>query len=186
MPVVPAPSASSQERTGRLVDHDVINWVVSGRAAFGSPTQLAVITCRLRRPTTVQRTLVHRLDCFYDAPRGISDDRRPRCPGGCQNWKRLSASLFDRGGRSLARTRRTMEWSVDTAGVVTYDYNARLSFREKSASHAIVLHLYNGNVVIGSGAAYPTGAKLVMDDPVRLKAIQSPPCLQPPLSARAS
>ncbi|MBP0438578.1 DUF2793 domain-containing protein [Tianweitania sediminis] len=68
-----------------------------------------------------------------------------------------------------ARTRRTTEWSVDTAGVVTYDYSARLAFRDKSASNAIIFHLFDGNVGIGSGAAYPTGAKLVVDGPVRLK-----------------
>lgn len=85
LPAVPKIAASSGAFDGPY-------GVGSGRAAFGSPTRLAVITsCRLRRPTTVQRTVVHRLEWSFGAPRGILDDRRPRCPGGCQNWKAASA-----------------------------------------------------------------------------------------------
>lgn len=68
-----------------------------------------------------------------------------------------------------ARTKRTVEFSVDNAGVVTYDYANSFIFRDKSASYAFGLHLFQGNLGIGAGASYPTGAKLVVDGPVRLK-----------------
>ncbi len=69
-----------------------------------------------------------------------------------------------------ARTRRSVEYGVDHAGVVTVDYSASCMFRDKTASYGAGLHLYQGNVGIGAGASYPTGAKLVVDGPVRLKA----------------
>ena len=68
-----------------------------------------------------------------------------------------------------ARTKRSVEYSVDHAGVVTYDYSGSFIFRDKNASYGFGLHIYQGNVGMGAGAAYPSGAKLVVDGPVRLK-----------------
>jgi hypothetical protein len=68
-----------------------------------------------------------------------------------------------------ARTKRSVEYSVDNAGVVTFDYSGSYIFRDKNASYGFGLHIYQGNVGIGAGAAYPSGAKLVVDGPVRLK-----------------
>ena len=68
-----------------------------------------------------------------------------------------------------ARTKRSVEYSVDNAGVVTFDYSGSYIFRDKNAGYGFGLHIYQGNVGIGAGASYPSGAKLVVDGPVRLK-----------------